>query len=241
MNPNRMMKPYNPGIIAAFMFGLSPATNKFPGPATAVTPTVAHISAAQESHTDCGNLALKPFTLPLTLIEFTSTRDINGRVELTWKTAQEVNVTHFEVERSTDGRKWLKLGQVQARGVDGSVQTYKFIDSNPADYVNYYRLKVLDEDRKAEYSPVRLVTMSLDPEVRIYPTYARPHSTIYVEGISPELAQVEVISSEGRPTFVTRLYSNTFELPGLIPGIYHVRITNMATSTPEGRHKIVVY
>src|SRR5688572_16068185 len=148
-------------------------------------------------------------TLPLTLISFTATKLSSGKVELTWKTAQEINVSHFYIERSLDGRKWVRIGQTTAKGQQGTVVTYSFTDIKPEGDVNYYRLHVIDYDAKSDYSPVRLITMK-DVPVRIYPNLARSNGTLYVEGISPEVTLLELYDNRGLLKEKIKLYSNSF-------------------------------
>jgi hypothetical protein len=178
-------------------------------------------------------------TLPLTLISFTATKLSSGKVELTWKTAQEINVSHFYIERSLDGRKWVRIGQTTAKGQQGTVETYSFTDSKPEGDVNYYRLHVIDYDAKSDYSPVRLITMK-DVPVRIYPNLARSNGTLYVEGISPEVTLLELYDNRGLLKEKIKLYSNSFTLPTLRPGIYHVRISNAVNNQVACMQKIVV-
>lgn len=178
-------------------------------------------------------------TLPLTLISFTATKQSSGKVELTWKTAQEINVSHFHIERSMDGRRWVRIGQITAKGQQGTVENYGFTDNKPEGDANYYRLHVIDYDAKSDYSPVRLITMK-DVPVRIYPNLARSNGTLYVEGISPELTLLELYDNRGLLKSKIKLYSNSFILPMLRPGIYHVRISNAVNNQVACMQKIVV-
>ncbi len=53
--------------------------------------------------------------LPLTLLDFTVTK--NGNIaQLKWQTANEVNTSHFDIERSTDGVNFTAIGKVDAAG-----------------------------------------------------------------------------------------------------------------------------
>lgn len=182
----------------------------------------------------------KTVVLPLTLIEFKATKTNTEKADLMWKTAQEMNVSHFDIERSTDGRKWTRVGSKPATGQQGSVQTYYYKDSSPSEDVNYYRLHVIDHDGKSDYSPVRLLVFGEANPVRIYPTLARSNSTFYVEGISPEITLVEIHNNEGRLLQKIRLYSNTFTAPHLSSGTYHIRIINTSDFTVTGHQKIII-
>ena len=85
------------------------------------------------------------------------------------------------------------------------------------------------------------VSLNAEAEVRIYPTMTNSNSTLYVEGISPENAQVELFGASGRVFHKIKMYSNTISLPGIPPGIYQVRITSIATRGIACLQKIVIY
>lgn len=104
--------------------------------------------------------ALQSFTvasvLPIKLSSFTgTTRD--GVNNLKWTTAMESGNNYFEIERSADGINFTAIGQVKSAGDATNEQQYSFIDVNPLNGVNYYRLKQVDIDGKT----TRFKTISL--------------------------------------------------------------------------------
>ncbi|MEK7226351.1 MAG: LamG domain-containing protein, partial [Bacteroidota bacterium] len=83
---------------------------------------------------------LTPYSLPLKLGDFTAVRKPAG-IQLNWETITEQNVSHFEIERSSDGSSFNTIGQVTARGNSTDKQYYTFTDQQPAAGTNFYRLK----------------------------------------------------------------------------------------------------
>ena len=81
--------------------------------------------------------------LPVELLYFKGEVVENGNL-LTWETATEINNEGFEVQRSEDGRNWFNLGFVQGNGTTLENHVYTFIDENPINGTNYYRLKQVD-------------------------------------------------------------------------------------------------
>ncbi|MGB3006017.1 MAG: T9SS type A sorting domain-containing protein, partial [Chitinophagaceae bacterium] len=77
---------------------------------------------------------------------------INGQVQLHWATANESNSSHFEIERSMNGRIFTKIGEVDSRGNSMVQQRYEFADLYPFFGKNYYRLRQVDIDGHAVYS-----------------------------------------------------------------------------------------
>ena len=77
---------------------------------------------------------------------------INNSVSLKWTVGSEINVNGYEIEKSSDGRNFSKIGFVSATGQS----SYSFIDSK-ASSIAYYRIKSVDGDGKYTYSTVTLV------------------------------------------------------------------------------------
>jgi hypothetical protein len=97
----------------------------------------------------------KNAVLPLTWGSFTA-REKNGKVALNWTTLQEMNVSHFVVEYSTDGQKFNSIGTVTATGNSSEKVSYSFEHSNPQHNTRlFYRLLEVDLDGKAAYSVIR--------------------------------------------------------------------------------------
>jgi hypothetical protein len=97
--------------------------------------------------------------LPVTWGSFTA-RQHNGNIALNWTTLQEINVSHFIVEHSTDGQKYTAIGQVNAVGNSSVTNSYAFEHINPAhNGRNFYRILEVDFDGKSEYSVVRTIKM----------------------------------------------------------------------------------
>jgi hypothetical protein len=91
--------------------------------------------------------------LPVTLISFSVKAFTRGTNLLTWKTAQEKDNSHFAIESSPNGREFKEIGTV--KGTNASfISEYTFEDKAPVAANIYYRLKQIDLDGTATYSPV---------------------------------------------------------------------------------------
>ena len=77
----------------------------------------------------------------------------NDFVELKWSTSQEGNLKNFEIEKSTDGVEFYRIGVQPAAGQGAN---YSFKDISPND-VNYYRLRMNDGNGNSLLSKVVLV------------------------------------------------------------------------------------
>ena len=77
------------------------------------------------------------------------------KVILEWQTAREINNDFMLVERSTDGREFVKIGRVEGSGSTSEEQAYSFTDSSPVKGYNYYRLQQFDFDgTQTTFGPV---------------------------------------------------------------------------------------
>ena len=100
------------------------------------------------------------------------------RSQLDWKTATELNSSHFEIERSINGYQFEKIGKVNAAGNSNTVTSYNFIDRLPVKGMNYYRLKQFDLDGKYDYSETRKVEIKTD--LPLFVLYNNPSNGIAI-------------------------------------------------------------
>ncbi|HMJ47236.1 MAG TPA: T9SS type A sorting domain-containing protein [Ferruginibacter sp.] len=96
--------------------------------------------------------------LPITLVSFTGTLKGNN-VLLEWRTSSELNSKEFQIERSNDGNTYRKLSTVAAAGFSSSQKQYSYLDIEATD-INYYRLKMVDQDGMNKQSDVVIVKNS---------------------------------------------------------------------------------
>ena len=105
-------------------------------------------------------------TLPLDLLTFTGRLQNNNTVLLNWKTENEINTSHFVIERSTDGNRFSGIGNVSAQGRNNIAGSFNY-SSTDADAANqssqrlYYRLKMVDIDGTFKYSNIISVSLPL--------------------------------------------------------------------------------
>lgn len=107
-------------------------------------------------------------SLPLDLLHFAATPN-NDCIALHWLTNNEVNFSHFEIERSIDGENFDFLTQVM--GKNGAANNeYEIYDrAVEKNTLYYYRLKMIDLDGSYNYSPIDTARLSSDSEFTLYP------------------------------------------------------------------------
>ena len=92
-------------------------------------------------------------TLPIQLFGFTAS-GTGQHVQLNWKTASETNNRGFEVQHSTDGQHWVKIGFVKGAVNSRAEKSYGYTHEAPAPGKNYYRLLQYDLDNRATASGI---------------------------------------------------------------------------------------
>jgi hypothetical protein len=96
--------------------------------------------------------------LPLEMLRFDAEK--KGKdVVLNWQTANENNTSHFDVQRSTDGKQFVKIAKVKSQNQRAS-NNYDFTDKNLPSATLYYRLEQFDTDGKSTFSPIRTIEKS---------------------------------------------------------------------------------
>ncbi|MEM1328232.1 MAG: T9SS type A sorting domain-containing protein [Bacteroidota bacterium] len=117
-----------------------------------------------------GNQFTSDQVLPVDLLSFSAKAQLN-EVQLQWVTASEINNSHFELQRSSNGKEWTALDKVLGAGNSVQKIDYSFVDASPLKSVNYYRLKQVDFDGAYEYSSIVSVTID-GKNATVYPTLA---------------------------------------------------------------------
>lgn len=99
--------------------------------------------------------------LPVTMSSFTATLN-NNKADLRWTTATEINVSHFVIERSTDGTNFSEAAILFATGNSTEEVKYSYADNlaNQSADVIWYRIRTVDNDGSFDYSTTRIIRIS---------------------------------------------------------------------------------
>jgi Secretion system C-terminal sorting domain/PQQ enzyme repeat len=172
-------------------------------------------------------------TLPVTLIDFTAYNKNNQYSQLNWVTSAETDFNYFNIEHSTSNTDFISIGTIEGNGNLQVDQNYNFIDNNPADGANFYRLKMVDKDGKVAYSKVVKVTFNLSI-MSLYPNPAKDKvflkTNLYFTG--GEQIRVELINPIGQHLLSESFNTNgldqiTVNFPsGIKSGVYYLKTTN---------------
>jgi uncharacterized repeat protein (TIGR01451 family) len=151
--------------------------------------------------------------LPVEWLDVHAVRE-NNTHKITWITARESNVSHYEVERKLDGDlSFVRTGtDVSAAGNSTQPKTYSLVDgdvSKPAMYI--YRVKQVDFDGQYTYS--KMVKVSHEGIVRtdIYPNPAREDINVDITLPHDANVGIELYDDQSRLVKVLKNTELTFE------------------------------
>lgn len=168
--------------------------------------------------------------LPVTLVDFTAKAQNNVDALLDWKTAQEKNNDHFDVERSIDGVNFEKVGQRAGNGTSTSVHQYTFTDAGAARLAGtvYYRLQQVDTDGTTTTSEVRAVRFSKQTgvELAVFPNPAVETLNVRLNGVTGA-SEVTIFNAAGAVVRKGKLagsLATSFDVQTLPTGTYLVQV-----------------
>ncbi len=95
-------------------------------------------------------------TLPVVFKEFNAQKSVH-EVTLNWVTASEENNDYFTVEKSTDGKSFRALSNIDGAGNSNSLLHYQYVDRAVNNQMVFYRIKQTDFDGSFKYSKVEKV------------------------------------------------------------------------------------
>jgi uncharacterized repeat protein (TIGR01451 family) len=202
--------------------------------ATSYTVSIVTIDLNGGTNTVPANFTLGAYPLPVELTAFTATAVHNLDASLAWRTASEKSNDHFEVERSFTGTDYEKIGQVQGQGSKAGATDYTLTDAAVARKASgpvYYRLKQVDTDGTATYSPVRTVaftTASMAPAIVLYPNPATAATTLDLGQLPAGRYTVQVLDATGRVVLRAQQEAGirqVLELTSIASGAYTVRVS----------------
>ena len=168
--------------------------------------------------------------LPVKLNSFT-VQKANTSAQLDWSTAQELNSSYFNIEKSADGRNWIGLTRVNAAGNSTRVKNYIAFDNNPFNRINYYRIKQFDVDGKFEYSAVKSVSFSMSYKISVAPNPAKDFINISTTKKQNVILTIQLIDASGKILRTIRSSQSyvKMNIAGIAKGLYFLKVKDENT------------
>ncbi len=194
------------------------------------------VTTGNATSTAAANAAVTGFggfitgSLPVVLTSFNANLTNANNVDISWTTQQEVNSDYFDIQKSSDGVKWLSIGTVKAAGYSSNPHSYAYTDNNPSSGANFYRVRINDLDGKFGFTPVRNVFMSTAGKMNIYPNPATDVLNISLGKTPTADWSVIVYNNSGQAMVNKKFNKNTTTVSLAInhypAGNYTLRITD---------------
>lgn len=178
-------------------------------------------------------------SLPVTLLSFNATYE-NSTSRLQWETTDELNNSHFEVEKSYDGLTFETTATVNAKGASAIANSYQVEDRNVnTSSIVYYRLKQVDLDGKSSLSKIISVSTETTTTSFGLSIFPNPSSStdynLYFEG-GARLVLLVVYDIHGQQlvsktiTFEDNNVVSSKDInSNLAPGIYYIHASSEGT------------
>jgi hypothetical protein len=178
--------------------------------------------------------------LPVVLTDFAGQRQ-GPAVALSWHTASEQHNVGFEVQRRpAAAADFTTFGFVAGADVASHSTGYYFRDAAAPAGLAYYRLRQLDRDGTATYSPVVAVAGTAPAAAQttllpVFPQPARGWLRVQVAGSADQPVMLRLLDGLGRVVRQQACHSETqLDVSGLPAGLYYLVADGVA-----GRQKVV--
>lgn len=191
-----------------------------------------HIEPASENfNIDFG---VFEFLLPLEWLYVRAVKESEGHT-ITWATQNEVNTSHFTVERKIQGESdFVELpGKIAANGIAANQQSYIYTDKGISKSGMYtYRVKQTDLDGKYKYSQEVNLLQNAEHQIDLFPNPAKNSSNLTIHLAQDARVTVMILDETGALVTKVLTSANTgkgsHQIPlghdGLKSGIYIVHI-----------------
>ena len=107
--------------------------------------------------------------LPVTITAIAASRNSENTITVKWNVENEINIHHYDVERSNDGSFFNQIATQTAISNNGGRASYSYIDNHleiSATY--YYRVKAISQDGQIQYSAiVKVASITTSPSISI--------------------------------------------------------------------------
>jgi len=178
---------------------------------------------------------------PIYLLDFTASPQ-GKSAHLKWTTAEEINSSYFEIEKSTDGRQFKKIGSMTAATNSSQKKSYEFVDPDAFSSGSkqiFYRLRMVDIDARFSYSKIAILnSISALGSLHTYPNPAGNRLVIVINSGNATKSEIRIIDQQGKQVYNQQV--NTLQganqyainIAYLSKGVYYLQLlTDNGTSS----------
>ena len=154
------------------------------------------------------------FTLPLKLLNFTVTKK-DSKAAISFTTSDEVNMSHFEIQRSTDARNFSTISRIESRNSQLTT-SYNITDDKPIRGTSFYRLKMVNTDGSAAYSKTLSINFNNGKNYTLYGNPFVKGQPLYINNNTNERLTVQFYNLTGQHIANIITGSNTLATDALM-------------------------
>lgn len=172
-------------------------------------------------------------TLPIVFSSFKAFEE-NKSVSVEWQTNAAAEINQYKIERSTDGKNFSAIGQMQAKNLSNNF--YNFTDDYPSAGYNYYRVASVSIDGSIKYSAVATVYISngTAPMIKVFPNPVSGN-VIHLQMINhpPGIYKIRLVNMMGKIVMTKELHhdkdqNENIEIENYVPrGIYQLEVSGL--------------
>lgn len=172
--------------------------------------------------------------LPVVITAFKAEKHGENAVRLEWKAESELNFSHYEIEKSIDQQSFYKIEEVPAKSYLSGLKVYDHIDHEPHLGMNYYRLKMVDDDKSYKFSSIQSVKFDAASikNIKVYPNPAVYDVRIAITAKSAFVGRIKLFDIHGTMLVdqeaVAKKGFNKYliDLSNINPGEYIISLTS---------------
>lgn len=169
--------------------------------------------------------------LPLQLLSFEVEKIAKEQVKITWSTTNEMNLSHFELERRTNNEIWETITYQEASNNFRIVNRYFHNDKKPLQQNTFYRLKQVETNGKAFYSTIKTIEWQPSENFSINNPIGE-EAVLQISSNSEKIQQLRLFDLQGQfieeKTFQLVKGNNllVWNMEALEKGIYFIRFSD---------------
>ncbi|HEX7903983.1 MAG TPA: T9SS type A sorting domain-containing protein [Chitinophagaceae bacterium] len=126
-----------------------------------------------------------------------------GKVLITWKTAQEQNSSHFDIERSIEGANWTVIGSLPAVANSSIESSYSFTDNNPGQR-GFYRIAEYGPDGQVHHTGILQSSCNVTDVFKLWPNPVLNMAFIKIVSANNSQAIIKIVDSKGASVKIQR-------------------------------------
>ncbi len=153
-------------------------------------------------------IVFKPASvLPVNITGISANRKTDGNIDVKWQAENELNIAHYETERSGDGRTFRVLGNTAPSNNAGGSAGYLYTDVNPLSTDNYYRISAVGSNGSIQKTAiVKVSSMVKEGMISINPNVITGMTvSVHFEHKAAGKYTLDVINTAGQKVYTEQV------------------------------------